>query len=170
MVSNDRGRRSSFSTNCISGRGQPVLMLHRQRRAEPYTFGRGGMRPLEVYLGETYINSVYKDNHAPSQHPCTDKRTLLRTRRPVNTSRPVTAESVHAAHIDYGRNAQSVHHDSYPTENTDTCIRRPRQSPIFKCHGENNDAFRFCQWCAAPSMYDSRDSDTSMLCIKRIRH
>ena len=130
------------------------------------------MRALEVDLGETY--SVYKDNHAPSQHPCTDKRTLLRTKRPVHTSRPVTAESVHAAHIDYGHNAQSVHdnnaqsvhHNYYPTENTGgTCIRRPRQSPMFKCHGENNATFHFCQWCAAPSTYGSRDSDTALLCI-----
>ena len=121
------------------------------------------MRALEVDLGETF--GVYKDNYAPSPHLCTDKRTLLRTRRPVHTSRPVTAESVHAAHIDYGHNAQSVHHKSYPTENTDTCIRRPRQSPIFKCHGENNDAFNFCQWCAAPSMYDAMESDTALLCI-----
>ena len=120
------------------------------------------MRALEVDLGETY--SVYKDNHAPSPHLCTDKRTLLRTRQPVHISRPVTAESVHAAHIDYGHNAQSVHHNSYPTENTDMCIRRPRQSPFFKCHGENNDAFHFCQWCAVPSTYNSRDSDTTLLC------
>ena len=121
------------------------------------------MRALEVDLGETY--SVYKDSHASSPHLCTDKRTLLRTRRPVQTSRPVNAESVHAAHIDYGHNAQSVHHNSYPTEDTDTCIRRPRQSPVFKCHGENNDAFHFCQWCVAPSTYDSRDSDTALRCI-----
>ena len=114
-------------------------------------------------LGETY--SVYKDNHAPSPHLSTDKRTLLRTRRPVHTSRPVTAESVHTAHIDYDHNAQSVHHNSYPTENIDTCIRRPRRSLIFKCHGENNDAFYFCQWYAAPSTYDSKDLDIALLCI-----
>ena len=121
------------------------------------------MRALEVDLREAY--SVYKDNHAPSPHLCTDKRTLLCARRPVQASRPVTAESVHAAQIDYGHNAQSVHHNPYPTENTDACIRRPRQSPIFKYHGENNDALHFCQWCAAPSTYDSRVSDTALLWI-----
>ena len=34
-----------------------------------------------------------------------------------------------------------------------------------KCHGENDDAFPFCQWCAAPSTYGSKDSDTALLCI-----
>ena len=34
-----------------------------------------------------------------------------------------------------------------------------------KCHGENDDAFHFCQWCAAPSTYGSKDSDTALLCI-----
>ena len=34
-----------------------------------------------------------------------------------------------------------------------------------KCHGENDDAFHFCQWCAAPSTYGSRGSDTALLCI-----
>ena len=33
----------------------------------------------------------------------------MRTRRPVHASRPVTAGSVHAAHVDYGHNAQPVH-------------------------------------------------------------
>ena len=33
------------------------------------------------------------------------------------------------------------------------------------CHGENDDAFHFCQWCAAPSTYGSKDSDTALLCI-----
>ena len=32
-------------------------------------------------------------------------------------------------------------------------------------HGENDDAFHFCQWCAAPSTYGSKDSDTAVLCI-----
>ena len=34
-----------------------------------------------------------------------------------------------------------------------------------KCHGENDDAFHFCQWCAAPITYGSKDSDTALLCI-----
>ena len=34
-----------------------------------------------------------------------------------------------------------------------------------KRHGENNDAFRFCQWWAEPSTYDSKDGDTALLCI-----
>ena len=34
-----------------------------------------------------------------------------------------------------------------------------------KCHGENDDAFHFCQWCAAPSTYGSKDSDTALLSI-----
>ena len=34
-----------------------------------------------------------------------------------------------------------------------------------KCHGENDDAFHFCQWCAAPSTYGSKDSGTALLCI-----
>ena len=33
-----------------------------------------------------------------------------------------------------------------------------------KCYGENDDAFD-CQWCAVPSTYGSRDSDTALLCI-----
>ena len=31
------------------------------------------------------------------------------------------------------------------------------------CHGENDDAFHFCQWCAAPSSYASKDSNTTAL-------
>ena len=34
-----------------------------------------------------------------------------------------------------------------------------------KCHGKNDDAFHFCQWCAAPSTYGSRDSGTALLCM-----
>ena len=34
-----------------------------------------------------------------------------------------------------------------------------------KCHGENDDAFHFCYWCAAPSTYGSKGSDTALLCI-----
>ena len=34
-----------------------------------------------------------------------------------------------------------------------------------KRHGENDDAFYFCQWCAAPSTYGSKDSGTALLCI-----
>ena len=34
-----------------------------------------------------------------------------------------------------------------------------------KCHGENDNAFYFCQRCAAPSTYGSKDSDTALLCI-----
>ena len=35
------------------------------------------------------------------------------------------------------------------------------------CHGENDDAFHFCQWCAAPSPYASKDSDTALLYIDK---
>ena len=166
-------------------------------------------------LGETY--NLYKDNHAPrmdTQHPRNDKRTHIRT------SRPVTAESVHAEHIDYGNNAQSVHdnnayvrpagpHQSLanppppprvpytadPTKPTPTNTlhsTNPRSRALLvcgipvantlprslirvsdtrgrvlfsKCHGKNDDAFHFCQWCASPSTYDSRDSDTTLLYI-----
>ena len=138
----------------------------------------------------------------------------------------VTAESVHAAHIDSDHNAQSVHDN-----NAYACPAGPHQSPAApsppppphaphaphtagltnptptdtsillilgavlallvcrisvtntpprtlirvsdtrgralcsKCHGENNDAFHFCQWCVAPSTYGSWDSDTALLCI-----
>ena len=35
-----------------------------------------------------------------------------------------------------------------------------------KCHGKNDDAFHFCQWCTAPCTYSSKDSDTALtLCI-----
>ena len=170
-------------------------------------------------LGETY--SLYKDDHAPPQHPCTDKRTHLRTRRPVHTSRPVTAESVHAAHIDYGHDARLVHDNNACTHPAgphqfpaappppQTChIRQALRSllrlirsipPILgavlsflvrgipvtnasprtltrvsdargrvlcsECHGENNDEFLFCESCAAPTTYGSRDSDNDLLCI-----
>ena len=33
-----------------------------------------------------------------------------------------------------------------------------------KCHGENDDAFQLCQWCAAPSTYGSKNSDTALIC------
>ena len=60
------------------GEDSQYFRVHHQRGAEPYTFGRGVMRAVEVDVGETY--SLYEDNHAPPQHPCTDKRTHLRTR------------------------------------------------------------------------------------------
>ena len=34
-----------------------------------------------------------------------------------------------------------------------------------KCHGENDDAFHFYQWCVAPSTYGSKGSDTALLYI-----
>ena len=55
------------------------------------------------------------------------------------------------------------------TITTLTPVRRDRTNlppPVpSKCHGENDDAFHFCQWCAAPSTYGSKDSDTALLCI-----
>ena len=65
-------------------------------------------------------------------HPCTDKRMHIRTRRPVYTSRPVTTESVHAAHIDYGNNAQSVHNNNAyarPAGSHQCLPRRPPPPP-----------------------------------------
>ena len=193
------------------GAGSQFFKVHHQRGAEPYTFGRGGMRAVELDLGELY--NSYKDNHAPrrdTQHPSTNNQMHTRTRRPI-TSRPshrristrdaythkatstriatshrristrgahrltvhdnntddrpagsqqVTAESVHAAHIhtrrpvhasresppnQYTRSTsnETVHDNNtyapptgshqYPaTKNTDTCIRHPRQSLMFK--------------------------------------
>ena len=70
------------------GAGSQFFKVHHQRGAEPYTFGRGGMRALEADLGELY--NSYKDNHAPrrdTQHPSTNKQMHTRTRRPI-TSRP----------------------------------------------------------------------------------
>ena len=40
-----------------------------------------------------------------------------------------------------------------------------RRPPLQKCHGENDDAFHFYQWCAAMSTYGSKDSDAALLCI-----
>ena len=37
--------------------------------------------------------------------------------------------------------------------------------PCSKFHGENDDAFQFCQWCVASSTYGSKESDTALLCI-----
>ena len=34
-------------------------------------------------------------------------------------------------------------------------------------HGENDDAFHFCQWCAAPSPCASKDSDTALLYVDK---
>ena len=36
-----------------------------------------------------------------------------------------------------------------------------------KCHGENDDGFHFCQWCATPSTYGSRDNDIALLYIDK---
>ena len=55
-------------------------------------------------------------------------------------------------------------HQSPATKNTDTCIRHPRQSLVFK-NATANIAFHFCQWYAAPSTDGSKDSDTALLCI-----
>ena len=192
------------------GEDSQFFRVHPQRGAEPHTFDRGGMRAVEV--------EFRGNNHAPrrdTQHPHTDKRTHIRT------SRPVTAESVHAALIDYGHNAQSVHdNNAYarpagPQQSPATPPPPPQRAtygrpyetirlirsilPILgtvvsllvcgipltntppitlirvsntrgrvlcsKCHGENDDAFHVCQWCAAPSTYGSRDSDTALLCL-----
>ena len=208
------GVRSVRSTS--QGVDSQFFEVHHQRGAEPYTFGRGGMRAGEVDLRELY--NSYKDNHAPrrdTQHPSTNKQMHTHTRRPMTsrpmTSRPshrristrdaythkatstriatshhristrgahlltvhdnntyarpaglheVTAESVHAAHIhtrrpvhasrkspqnQYTRSTsnETVHdnntyapptgsHQSPATKNTDTCIRHPRQSLMFK--------------------------------------
>ena len=70
------------------GAGSQFFKVHHQRGAEPYTFGRGGMRAVEVDLGELY--NSYKDNHAPrrdTQHPSINKQMHTCTRRPI-TSRP----------------------------------------------------------------------------------
>ena len=80
------GVRSVQTTS--QGAGSQFFKVHHQRGAEPYTFGRGGMRAVEVDLGELY--NSYKDNHAPrrdTQHPSTNKQMHTRTRRPT-TSRP----------------------------------------------------------------------------------
>ena len=195
--------------------------------------------------------NLYKDNHAPrrdTQHPRADKQTRIRTRRPVNTSRPVTSESVHAAHIrTYAQGDQYTHDGQSPpnqyTRRTSTAATTPNQYTITrltpvrrdrtnlpppaappnthhthhkrqalqnllrlirsilptigavlsqlvggipvtnnppitlrrvsdtrggvlcsKCHGENDDAFYFCQWCAAPSTYSSKARTAILHC------
>ena len=78
--------------------------------------------------------NLYKDNHAPrrdTQHPRADKQTRIRTRRPVNTSRPVTSESVHAAHIrTYAQGDQYTHDGQSPpnqyTRRTSTAATTPK--------------------------------------------
>ena len=75
-------------TNYIQGAGSQFFKVHHQRGAKPYTFGRGGMRAVEVDLGE--LCNSYKDNHAPrmdTKHPSTNKQIHTCTRRPI-TSRP----------------------------------------------------------------------------------
>ena len=55
------GVRSVQTTS--QGAGSQFFKVHHHRGAEPYTFGRGGLRAVEVDLGELY--NSYKDNHAP---------------------------------------------------------------------------------------------------------
>ena len=92
------------------GEDNQFFRVHHQRGAEPYTFGRGSIRAIEVDLRRNSL--LYENNHAhhrDTQHPRTDKRAHIRTVRSVHTSRPLIAESVHAAHIDYGHHARPVH-------------------------------------------------------------
>ena len=160
----------------------------------------------KIKVVDGYQIKLYEDNHAhrkDTQHPRTGERTHIRTVRPTHTSRPVTAESVHAVNIDYdGHHTQSAHdNNAYahpvgprqslasPPPQTHTChIRQALRNllqlvrsvlPILgavmsllvrgipvtntsprvlirvsdtrgrvlcsKCHGENDDAFHFCQ-------------------------
>ena len=46
------GVRSVQTTS--QGAGSQFFKVHHQRGAEPYMFGRGGMRAVEVDLGELY--------------------------------------------------------------------------------------------------------------------
>ena len=68
------------------GAGSQFFKVHHHRGAEPYTFGRGGMRAVEVDLGKLY--NSYKDNHATrrdTQHPSTNKQMHTRTGRPITS-------------------------------------------------------------------------------------
>ena len=100
------GVRSVQTTS--QGAGSQFFKVHHHRGAEPYTFGRGGMRTVEVDLGELY--NSYKDKHAPrrdTQHPSTNKQMNTRTRRPI-TSRP--------------SHRRISTHDAYTHKATSTCI------------------------------------------------
>ena len=88
--------------------GSQFFKVHHLRGAEPCTVGRGGMRAVEVDLGELY--NSYKDNHAPrrdTQHSSTNKKMHTRTRRPI-TSRP--------------SHRRISTHDAYTHKATSTCI------------------------------------------------
>ena len=82
-----------------------LINEHRYAQGDQYT--RHDQSPSNQYTRRTSTTVT-------TPHPWTDKRTHIRTRRPVHTSRQVTTESVHAAHIDYGHNAQSAHNNKTP--------------------------------------------------------
>ena len=61
------------------GAGSPFYRVHHQRGAEPYTFGRGGMRAVEVdFRGDTHaqlliatkIRLHYPLGHHPTEGGC----------------------------------------------------------------------------------------------------
>ena len=157
----ERGSRSPFSTNCIPGRGQPVpegTPPTRSRtvhvRPRRHASGRGGFQGRHIIYTRT------------TTHPVG-----------IHNTRALINERIYA------------HHDQSPPNQymrrTSTTVTRPNQYTITtltpwtlirvsdtrgrvlysKCHGENDDAFHFCQWCTAPSTYGSRGSDTALLCI-----
>ena len=87
--------------------------VHHQRDVEPCIFGRGGMRAVRVDFSRNI--SLYKDNHAhhkDTQHPRTSERAHIRTVRSVHPPQPLTLESVHTAHFDYGHRNPPVHGDN----------------------------------------------------------
>ena len=97
-----------FSTNCIPGREQSVLEVHHQRREETYTFGRGGMRALEVNLGK-HIVYTRITTHPHHTYALTNERS-------------------------YAQGNQYTYHDQSPpnqyTRRTSTTVTTPNQYTI----------------------------------------
>ena len=83
----------------FKGEDSHFFRVH-QCGAEPYVVGRGGVLVVEVDFRRNI--KFYEDNrehHKDTRHPRTYKRAHISTVRSVHPPRPLTPESVHAAHL-----------------------------------------------------------------------